>query len=116
MKTFNIEQAAEFLNISTDTMKDLAGSGVVPGAKIGKAWVFADELLEEYLREEIRQQTAERRGLVNAEPTKIPTAYTKTVRRGRQARIPPPLRPLPEALKTEPPKRGRPARKPPSLT
>lgn len=62
MKTFNVEGAAEFLNVSTDTMKDLAGSGAIPGAKIGKCWVFAEDDLLEYLRAEIRRQTAERRG------------------------------------------------------
>ena len=68
MKTFGIESAAEFLNVSPDTMKDLAQNGVVPGAKIGKCWVFSDESLESYLREEIRKQTADRRGDGGTEP------------------------------------------------
>lgn len=34
MRTFDIERAAKFLNISADTMKELAQNGVVPGAKL----------------------------------------------------------------------------------
>ena len=86
MKTLNLQAAAEFLNISTDSLKDLAGGGVVPAAKIGKAWVFSDESLDDYLREEIRKQTAERRGQPSI---KVPTSYTRTVR--RQPRTPPAL-------------------------
>ena len=83
MITHNIETAAAFLNVSADTMKDLAGSGVVPGAKIGKAWVFTDEALEEYLRSEIARQTAERRGSApdQGRAAKVPTAFARTVRR-----------------------------------
>ena len=88
MKTHDIEGAAVFLNVSTDTMKDLAGKGVVPGAKIGKGWVFSDEALEDYLREEIRRQTAERRGMP-AGKLKVDTAYSRTVR--RKPRTPPTL-------------------------
>lgn len=42
MKTFGLHDAADFLNISIDTMKDFAQNGIVPGAKIGKSWVFID--------------------------------------------------------------------------
>lgn len=65
MKTFNLEGAAEFLRVSTDSLRDMADSGKVPAAKIGPTtgyrWVFTDEALEEYIREEIRLQTARRR-------------------------------------------------------
>ena len=92
MKTLNLETAAEFLNISADTMRDLAADGTVPGAKIGKCWVFTDEDLETYVRDEVRRQTAERRGvkLSAPSPAPIPTAFTRSVR--RKAMTPPPLR------------------------
>lgn len=65
MKTFGLEEAAAFLRVSKDSMRDMADSGKVPAAKIGPTagyrWVFTEESLEEYLREEIRRQTAERR-------------------------------------------------------
>lgn len=62
MKTFGLEEAAEFLRISKDSMRKMADSGKVPGAKVGpesgRVWIFTDESLEDYLREEIRRQTA----------------------------------------------------------
>ena len=35
MKTFGLEEAAEFLRISKDSMRKMADSGKVPGAKVG---------------------------------------------------------------------------------
>ena len=92
MKTFNAEEAAEFLKISSATLKILAGSGVVPGAKVGRAWVFTDEGLESYLRGEITRQTTAR---AEPEAQHVKTTFSCTVRaeeenrpkkRGRQAR------------------------------
>ena len=94
METYNVEGAAEFLNISTDTMKDLAGSGAVPGAKIGKGWVFYDEDLVEYLRAEIRRQTNERRGIKSDAPKeeqKAKTAFQNSNTKRRPFRAPPSL-------------------------
>jgi hypothetical protein len=76
MKTFNAEEAAEFLKISSATLKILAGSGVVPGAKVGRAWVFTDEGLESYLRSEITRQTTAR---VEEENKHVPTAFSRTL-------------------------------------
>lgn len=86
MKTFGIEGAAEFLNVSPDTIKDLAHNGIVPGAKIGKCWVFADEDLAAYLRQEVRRQTAERRGEKpgQEEKPKVPTAHSRFKREPRK--------------------------------
>lgn len=137
MKTFSVDEAADFLNISADSLKYLAGRGIVPGAKIGKAWVFLDESLEYYLRDEVVRQTTERRKLsgftegdsyhapkppVGAAPKPAPdyapstvlTAFSRDVR--RRPMEPPPLPQLPEPPKTEPSKPGRPARKPPPLS
>jgi excisionase family DNA binding protein len=101
MRTFDVDRAAKFLNISPDTMKDLAQNGVVPGAKIGKGWVFTDEDLSEFLRGEIRKQTAERiaekqggkPAVAPEETTRMPTTYGRAVLgKGRRvARTPPSL-------------------------
>lgn len=61
MKTFNLEGAAAYLNVSPDTMRDLAADGDVAGAKIGKAWVLTEAHLDEFLLKEIKKQTAARR-------------------------------------------------------
>lgn len=83
MQIFDLNGAAEYLNVSTDTMADLAGNGSAPGAKIGKSWVFTDEALNDYLRSEIDLQTAARRK-IPASPTKrtrVNTAHSRSVRR-----------------------------------
>ena len=61
MLTYDINEAAELLKISPATAYELAESGELPGARIGRAWVFLGEELIQYLREEIRQQVIERR-------------------------------------------------------
>ncbi len=93
MRTYDIERAAKFLNISADTMKELAQNGVVPGAKIGKCWVFVDDDLADYLRKEVAKQTAERRGEKPEQEgkPKVPTAYSRTIVSRRQPRTPPVL-------------------------
>lgn len=88
MKTYGIDGAAEFLNISPDTLRDLAADGTIAGAKIGKSWVFADEDLAEYLREEVRKQTLARREA--ASPANIKSVEEKRYIK-RRACTPPPL-------------------------
>lgn len=60
-ETFDIEEVAGILNASEATILLLADSGDLPGAKIGKSWVFESNLIHQYLLEQIRIQTAERR-------------------------------------------------------
>jgi excisionase family DNA binding protein len=62
MKTYDINEAAEFLKVDRSTALDLAGRGELPGAKVGRSWVFLESDLEEYLRDQVRRQTSQRRG------------------------------------------------------
>ena len=62
MKTLDIAECAEFLKINSTTASELAASGELPGAKIGRAWVFLLDDLVEYLRAEVRRQQAKRKG------------------------------------------------------
>lgn len=91
MKTFDLEEAAAFLRVSKDSMRDMADSGKVPAAKIGPTsgyrWVFIDEALEQYIRDEIARQTLERRRM--NQPSTIRPAV---IGAGREARKPPELR------------------------
>ena len=50
MNTLDLQAAAAFLHIHPVTLKDKARSGEIPGAKIGKCWVFVDIDLIEYVR------------------------------------------------------------------
>jgi len=56
VKTLNLEETARFLKVHTETVSRLAKTGQLPGAKIGRAWVFLEEDLIEYLREQIQAQ------------------------------------------------------------
>lgn len=59
--TMNLEESGKYLNISGETMRNLADSGTIPGAKVGKGWVFRTKDLDYYLDDVISKQTDERR-------------------------------------------------------
>jgi len=61
MNTYDIAEAADFLKVDRTTVLELAGLGELPGAKVGRAWVFMESDLVEYLRDRVRRQTNERR-------------------------------------------------------
>ena len=67
MKTLSLKEAAEFLRLSADALRDMAVAGKVPGAQLGpnggRIWIFTDESLEDYLRQEIKRQTSAKRGI-----------------------------------------------------
>lgn len=50
MKTLNAHAAAELLRLHPVTLKEKARRGEIPGAKIGKNWVFVDVDLIEHIR------------------------------------------------------------------
>ncbi len=58
--SLNLKQAAAYLKVHPVTLSRLAASGWVPGAKIGRSWVFREEDLSRWLRHEIESQTAKR--------------------------------------------------------
>ena len=50
MKTLNLQEAAAFLNMSPEVLRQKVKAGDVPGAKPGKCWVFLEDDLAEYIR------------------------------------------------------------------
>lgn len=62
MSTCNVEQAAALLHVHPKTLLDLISTGVLPAAKIGRAWVLLERDVLSYLAQEIARQTAERLG------------------------------------------------------
>ena len=50
MDTLNLQEAARFLKIHPVTLQEKARAGEIPGAKIGKCWVFVEIDLVEYIR------------------------------------------------------------------
>ena len=90
--TFDLQQCADFLKVHPDTLLGLANSGVLPGAKIGRAWVFLEDDVVTYLREQIAVQVENRKrakaGLPSIEfmPSVSTTAALVLRRRGRRPR------------------------------
>lgn len=55
--SLNLEEASAILYASTETTSAFAMSGKLPGAKIGKAWVFLRTDVEAFLADMIEYQT-----------------------------------------------------------
>ena len=60
MKTMGLEDAADFLHVHTNTVLKLAADCRIRGAKVGRAWVFTEDDLAEFLKTEIERQTRDR--------------------------------------------------------
>src|SRR5688572_26791053 len=56
MRTLSLQEAAALLKIHPVTLQSKARSGAIPGAKIGKCWVFVEIDLLDYLRSQYRRQ------------------------------------------------------------
>ena len=85
MSTFDLGQAADFLKVSPCTAQEMAASGVLPGAKVGRAWVFLEDDLREWLREQIKiqqQQRQSRHSNLSGTPTSAaPQKFRKNRRK-----------------------------------
>jgi hypothetical protein len=57
METIGITEAAQLLRMSESALMRKARVGKVPGAKIGRRWVFVQAYLVELIREQARQRT-----------------------------------------------------------
>lgn len=50
MKSLTLQEAAVFLKLHPEEVRRRAKNGLVPGAKLGKRWVFLLEDLADYVR------------------------------------------------------------------
>ena len=50
MQTLDLKEAAQFLRVHPEELRRRAKAGLIPGAKVGRAWVFLEEDLATYLR------------------------------------------------------------------
>ena len=55
MKTLKLIEAAHFLNLHPQTLRQKAKRGEIPAAKPGRAWCFLQEDLAGYLRAQYRE-------------------------------------------------------------
>ena len=56
MKTLDINQAAEFLGAHKETIRRMVAYGLIPGVKIGRAWMFIESDLLSYMRSQYREK------------------------------------------------------------
>ncbi len=63
MRTLDIDECAEFLKINSTTVSEMLGSGELPGARVGRGWVFLEDDLVAYVRDQIRLQRRERQSI-----------------------------------------------------
>lgn len=97
VRTFDLGEAADFLKVSSCTAQEMAASGELPGAKIGRAWVFLEEDLVDWLREQIKFQRQQRQSN-HFNPSETPTSPTTRISRKTRRRKPPTLPELPRQI------------------
>ena len=56
MNTLTLQEAARLLKLHPVTLQQKAKAGEIPGAKIGKCWVFVEIDLIEYVRSQYRRR------------------------------------------------------------
>ena len=59
MRSFNIKEAAEFLQTSESTLEELLKTGEILAAKHGQSWCFLEEDLKAYHRRQAIRQMEE---------------------------------------------------------
>jgi excisionase family DNA binding protein len=98
-RTFDIDECADFLKVDRNTALKLAQQGDLPGARIGRAWVFLEDDIVEYLRVRVRQQMAARisdnvietglqASLEKTPPTPSPLLLKRKAQRSRTRELP----------------------------
>lgn len=55
--SLDLTEAAAFLGIHKDTLRERAASGMIPGVKLGKEWRFLDVDLAAYVRSQYKEPT-----------------------------------------------------------
>jgi hypothetical protein len=50
LKTLGLKEAAAFVRCHPEELRRRVKAGIVPGAKVGRAWVFLEDDLAAYLR------------------------------------------------------------------
>ncbi|WP_342220239.1 helix-turn-helix domain-containing protein [Rickettsiella endosymbiont of Miltochrista miniata] len=82
MKTFKLEEAAEFLKMNPEGLRRLAASKKIPAGKPGKCWCFMEEDLVNYLRSLYDQPCKVSQGVSNNRREKIWRSVKETMSGG----------------------------------
>lgn len=52
---FNVEEVAEYLGITPDTVYRKARTGEIPGVRIGRIWRFPKDVIDDWLRAKVNE-------------------------------------------------------------
>ena len=88
MKTLNLQQTADLLNVSYRTANELAMEGELPGCKVGTAWVFIESDVLDWLRDKINHDKAQRQTIALGDMTPAQFVPAIPPRRTRRGAIP----------------------------
>jgi len=66
-ETMDLQTAAAYLGARAETISQLARKGELPGAQIGKGWIFLREDVLDFLRKRIAEETEKRRATRDSE-------------------------------------------------
>ena len=84
MKTLNLREAAAFLHMHPEEVRTRAKRGLIPGAKIGRRWVFIDVDLAEFVRSlyPVKRQSLSVKGtpLESADRAGTYTSFSQTIK------------------------------------
>ncbi len=89
--TMDPAQVAALLRADPETIMQFARKGHLPGARIGKSWVFLRTDVFDFLRAKIEAETAERRKAADQGPSQFAAVLVQ--RRPARRRIAPPALP-----------------------
>jgi excisionase family DNA binding protein len=56
-RLMDVEEAADYVGLSTFTVRRLAKNGTLPAAKLGRAYRFKKEDIDSYLRNQYKETT-----------------------------------------------------------
>ena len=70
MRTLSLREAAEFLHLHPEELRQRAKAGHIPGAKVGRAWVFLEDDFVAHVRS---LYVSPRRTLQVASPRETPS-------------------------------------------
>lgn len=99
-ETMDLPTVAEYLGAKAETISQLARKGELPGAQIGKGWIFLREDVLAFLRNRIAAETEARRTAKQGGEVQMSERVIQAVAVGQvrsRRRVPPLLPELPPA-------------------
>jgi excisionase family DNA binding protein len=83
-RTLDLDECAALLKVHPNTVAERAAAGDLPGAKIGRAWVFIEDEVLDYLRAQVQIQVAQRK----TKQARQPIAYFVPPTKSRRKPLP----------------------------